>query len=93
MQRVIRIDRADTVVTCLKAFLPGESVTLDGKTIAANTAIPVYHKLAVAPMPKGSLCRKYGEVIGEALEDIAVGDHVHTHNIGSTRGRGDKPGA
>ncbi len=35
---------------------------------------------------------KYGQVIGRATADIAVGEHVHVHNIESTRGRGDLGG-
>ncbi len=93
MQRVIRIDPNDTVVTCLKALNRGETFILDGQSVTVNADIPAYHKVALVPMPAGFLCRKYGEVIGEALEAIAVGDHVHTHNLGSTRGRGDRRGA
>jgi altronate dehydratase small subunit len=33
--------------------------------------------------------RKYGEDIGLATVKINPGDHVHTHNIESQRGRGD----
>jgi len=36
-----------------------------------------------------SVILKYGEVIGEATKDIKVGEHVHVHNVASTRGRGD----
>ena len=46
--------------------------------------------MAVAHIKKGELCYKYGEVIGEALEDLVPGDYVHVHNLASTRGRGDK---
>ena len=51
--------------------------------------IPKFHKMAVAHIKKGEYCYKYGEVIGEALEDLAPGDYVHVHNLASTRGRGD----
>ena len=32
---------------------------------------------------------KYGEIIGQATEQIDPGEWVHTHNCKSTRGRGD----
>ena len=32
---------------------------------------------------------KYGEIIGKASKPIKTGEHVHVHNIESTRGRGD----
>ncbi|MFN7112709.1 MAG: UxaA family hydrolase, partial [Brevundimonas sp.] len=31
---------------------------------------------------KGEAVRKYAQVIGHALADIAPGQHVHTHNLG-----------
>ena len=32
---------------------------------------------------------KYGSPIGTASAVIAAGAHVHTHNVASSRGRGD----
>jgi len=32
---------------------------------------------------------KYAAVIGRATKDIQVGEHVHVHNVESTRARGD----
>ncbi|WP_047152440.1 UxaA family hydrolase [Aneurinibacillus tyrosinisolvens] len=51
------------------------------------------HKFAVVPIGKGEDILKYGEVIGMACQDIAVGEHVHVHNLEGKRGRGDKIGA
>ena len=90
MRGVIHINPKDTVVTCLRPFKKGESFVVDGKTITVNMDIAVFHKVAVTDMREGELCYKYGQVIGGALLPIAAGDHVHEHNIESTRGRGDK---
>lgn len=43
--------------------------------------VPVGHKIAVRAVGKGSPVHKYGHVIGYATQDIAVGDHVHSHNL------------
>lgn len=51
--------------------------------------IPFGHKIALSPIKKGEQVTKYGEEIGIATRDIAVGEHVHIHNIDSIRGRGD----
>lgn len=51
--------------------------------------IPYGHKVAVAPIKKGQPIIKYGEEIGIATADIAVGDYVHVHNLDSQRARGD----
>ena len=63
----------------------------DGQTllISVRQPIPFGHKVALAPIAEGQAVRKYGEVMGLATTDIAVGDHVHVHNVESQRGRGD----
>ena len=40
-------------------------------------------------MAPGTQVFKYGSPIGLAISHIAVGAHVHTHNVASSRGRGD----
>lgn len=90
MNKALRITPKDNVVTCLRAVSKGEAVDVDGKTIIAAADIPVFHKMAIVEIGKGDLCYKYGEVIGNVTEDVRPGDHVHVHNIESTRGRGDK---
>jgi len=48
---------------------------------AALDDIPAGHKVAVHAIGEGEPVRKYGEVIGIASADIAVGAHVHVHNL------------
>lgn len=43
--------------------------------------VPVGHKVAVRDVAAGSPVIKYGHVIGYATQDIAIGDHVHSHNL------------
>ena len=90
MNKILCLSPADNVVTCLQALSEGLSVEAKGETIIARADIPKFHKMAIAEIKTGSLCYKYGEVIGVAIKDIHPGDHVHVHNIESTRGRGDK---
>ena len=69
----------DNVGIALVALGAGErlaNVTLLGP-IAAG------HKFALAPLTKGCRVIKLGHAIGIASTDIAAGDHVHTHNLGS----------
>lgn len=51
--------------------------------------VPQGHKVALADIPAGGEVRKYGAVIGRATAPIRAGEHVHVHNIESTRLRGD----
>lgn len=90
MNDVIHVNEKDNLVTCLRPIQKGETVTLDGKAYVASADIPQFHKMAVAEIRKGEACYKYGEIIGEALEDLHPGDYVHVHNLASYRGRGDK---
>ena len=57
--------------------------------VPINVNLSLGHKVAIRSIPKGDLVIKYGESIGVATCDIAKGDHVHTHNVESQRGRGD----
>lgn len=51
--------------------------------------IPYGHKFALKPIHVGDEVLKYGEAIGVATKEIAVGEHVHVHNMDSQRARGD----
>jgi len=77
MTDTVRLDSSDTVVTALRPLEIGASV----EEIATTSMIPRGHKVATVAMAKGSVIRKYAQVIGYASEDIAAGEHVHTHNV------------
>lgn len=90
MNIALHVNSKDNVITCLRPVKKGTALDVEGTKITALTDIPVFHKMAIADIAKGGLCYKYGEIIGDALENIKPGEHVHVHNIESTRGRGDK---
>jgi (2R)-sulfolactate sulfo-lyase subunit alpha len=54
-------------------------------TVTANKDIPLGHKVAIVLVKKGNPVIKYGMPIGNATSDIAIGDHVHTHNLKTAR--------
>lgn len=92
MPRAILLHPDDNVATLIDPGARGEAVTLQGPgahaiTLAAD--IPYGHKFAVVPIPAGDAIRKYGETVGRATDAIAVGAHVHVHNVESLRARGD----
>jgi altronate hydrolase len=49
--------------------------------VSPRELIEMGHKLAIRPVRKGEPVRKYGQIIGFATRDIAVGEWVHTHNL------------
>ncbi|MEP3330847.1 altronate dehydratase family protein [Sedimentitalea sp.] len=77
MKDFIRLDPDDNVVTATHALQAGVPV---GE--ATTTAlIPSGHKIATRQINEGEQIRKYAQFIGLASQDIAPGDHVHTHNV------------
>jgi arabinonate dehydratase len=75
--------RAEDDVAIAKAELPAGTVLEDGTTrIEVHQPIRPGHKIARHARRSGDAVRRYGQVIGFATGDIAVGDHVHSHNLG-----------
>lgn len=85
METVLRIDPKDNLVTCLRAVKSGEEITVDGERIKVSGDVPQFHKIAIADIPKGGICYKYGQIIGKASADIKKGDYVHVHNLVSAK--------
>jgi altronate dehydratase len=54
----------------------------DGFLQPVKDAVPRGHKIALAPIARGEQVIRYGQIIGQATEDIATGAHVHSHNLG-----------
>lgn len=92
MNPVLVISERDNVATALEPIDAGREVRAGSATVVAAEAIPRGHKLAVRAIRAGEPVVKYGSPIGTASADIAAGAHVHTHNVASTRGRGDLAG-
>lgn len=89
MSDAIAIDPRDNVATALRALSPGDVITVLDRAIAVQETVPAGHKVAIDTIGPGDAVVKYGSPIGRALSAIAPGTHVHTHNLASTRGRGD----
>ncbi|MBQ0140200.1 MAG: UxaA family hydrolase [Kurthia sp.] len=90
MSNFLKISPLDNVATALQIFSAGDQVNLvDGSHLIINEEIEFGHKFALQHINKGDKVYKYGEVIGVAIRDIEMGEHVHTHNLEGTRGRGD----
>jgi altronate dehydratase small subunit len=71
-----------------RAVLPMIGAVSGSIEIAAP--IPHGHKVALKALPSGSEVIKYGVVIGRLVQPVRTGEHVHTHNLESLRGRGDR---
>jgi (2R)-sulfolactate sulfo-lyase subunit alpha len=56
-----------------------------GLTARAQQAIPLGHKLALKDFKVGDDVTEYACVIGTIVQDVAAGNHVHTHNLKTKR--------
>ena len=95
MKKIFVIEKEDNVGTAVGALIKaGDTVGTGGRvtdvTFVASADVSYGHKVALRDIPKGEQVIKYALSIGRAIEDIKAGDHVHTHNVESNRGRGDK---
>ncbi|MFC1951569.1 UxaA family hydrolase [Chloroflexota bacterium] len=92
-RKAIILTAKDNVATSLTQLEEGEVVKMeigDGTaTVVLIDAIPFGHKFSLTRIKAKLPIIKYGEKIGEATADIQPGQHVHVHNVVSTRGRGD----
>ncbi|MBL4891304.1 MAG: altronate dehydratase [Rhizobiaceae bacterium] len=75
--KTVRLDGRDNIVTAIQILEEGTVV----EGVTATDRIPRGHKIAVAAIAKDEPVYKYAQLIGYAAEDIAVGSHVHTHNL------------
>ena len=89
MKAALVISERDNVATALQPLDPGTNLTLGGASITVGDPIPSGHKVALRDIAAGEAVVKYGSPIGVATSGIRAGAHVHTHNVASSRGRGD----
>jgi altronate hydrolase/galactarate dehydratase len=75
---VIRLHPGDNVVVALADLRAG--AVAEGVALAGP--VPRGHKVAARAIARGEPVLRYGQIIGQATEDIAAGAHVHSHNLG-----------
>jgi len=89
VKSVLVISTRDNVATALQPLSPGQRIDLGASTLIVGEPIARGHKIALQSIAAGDPVIKYGSAIGTASVHIAPGTHVHTHNVASSRGRGD----
>lgn len=83
----IKIAETDNVVTVMQNVDEMDEVFYRTKTgdklVISQEKIPQFHKIVCRRLSKGDTVIKYGEPIGVATTDIAIGEYVHIHNLKS----------
>ena len=77
----IVLNPGDDVAIAKKEISAGSVLEDAGGRIEVRLDIRPGHKVARHARRTGEEVRRYGQVIGFATADIAVGDHVHTQNL------------
>jgi len=54
-------------------------------TLASRQDVPIGHKVALVDLDEGDTIIKYGEDIGRVVAPVAIGEHVHVHNLKTKR--------
>lgn len=77
----LQVHTNDNVIVALKDYDVGDHLSFGKETVLLREPVETGHKIAVRPIKRGENVVKYGYPIGQATEDIAVGNWVHTHNV------------
>jgi altronate dehydratase len=83
--RLVILDPRDNVATAADDLQAGETATTGDLSVEIRDDVPRGHKIALQPIPTGANVIRYGEIIGSATADVAIGQHVHVHNLISKR--------
>ena len=83
----VKFHPKDNVVVVLKAAKAGDviSYTVGDREVQMTVSedIPIYHKVALAPLKAGMTVYKYGESIGLLTADVKEGGWVSHNNLAS----------
>ncbi|MFK7890059.1 MAG: UxaA family hydrolase [Granulosicoccus sp.] len=83
-QPALRLAASDNVAVALRTLKPGETVSIDKVSVQVSERVMKGHKIALCDLTSGSRVVKYSQLIGLASQNIAAGEHVHTHNLAFT---------
>jgi hypothetical protein len=61
----------------------GDTVSIDGHPVTLPGDVHLGHKVARRDLAQGDKVLRYGAIIGTATAPIAIGAHIHTHNLES----------
>lgn len=78
--RMLTLNPQDNVAIALDDIAAGDLGMPEGVTLLQS--VTRGHKVAIAPIKAGENVLRYGQIIGQATCDIAVGEHVHVQNLG-----------
>ena len=82
-RRLLLLDPADNVMVATQTIASGDLLQIGGVRCVVTQELPLGHKIAARAICAGEKILKYRSPIGSAIRDIAIGEHVHLHNMKS----------
>lgn len=82
----LRMNAEDDVAVLLADGAPGDVVRVDAVDLTLRDPVPAGHKVAIRTVAAGAAIKKFGVPIGTATAAIAIGEHVHSHNLATALG-------
>lgn len=83
MEKLIKLHPADNVYVVRSSIFARETITIEGRVYSYDKDLIIGHKIASSNIKRGEHVIKYGVSIGSASINIAMGEHVHLHNLKS----------
>ncbi len=73
----------DNCLIARTALASGDVVAIDGLPVTLAQHIQIGHKVARRALAVGDKVLRYGALIGSITAPVAIGEHIHTHNLAS----------
>ncbi|MGK5074164.1 UxaA family hydrolase [Janthinobacterium sp. ZB1P44] len=73
----------DNCLIARMALASGDVVVIDGLPVTLAQDIHIGHKVARRALAVGDKVLRYGALIGSITAPVAIGEHIHTHNLAS----------
>lgn len=80
---LLLMSREDNCLIARVDLKAGATVVIDGREVALPGDVRLGHKVARRDLAPGDKVLRYGAIIGTATVPIAIGAHIHTHNLES----------
>jgi hypothetical protein len=80
---LLLMSREDNCLIARVDLKAGDVVTIDGRPVSLPSNVRMGHKVARRDLAPGEKILRYGAIIGTATAPIAIGAHIHTHNLES----------
>ncbi len=80
---LIQIHPKDNVGVLPRSLEAGDAITVSDQTVVLKESMGLGHKFALQPLDAGDKVLKYGVSIGSTTQAVALGEHLHLHNMQS----------